>query len=86
MPVEASKSASSSSSERPIVSPVPAVFSMQSQVVRHIVEAWASAGTTRWSAASNPLPECGADVEHDGLGADCARGSTVERSVATLFS
>ncbi len=52
-----STSAASSSIERPIVSPVPAVFSISSQVSsvqrsRH----FCSAGTTRFSPLSKPAP------------------------------
>ena len=54
-----SKIAASSSIERPIVPPAPAVFSMQSQVVSlQRSSACSSAGTTRSSPASKPAPRC----------------------------
>ena len=53
----ASNRIASSSSERPTVSPVPAEFSISSQVVsEHRFRDSRSAGTTRSTPASNPEP------------------------------
>ena len=69
------------------MSPVPAAFSMQSQVVSlQRSSASANAGTTRSSPASKPEPRCEPTWKTTDSAPIAHAVSTVELSVATLFS
>ena len=69
------------------MSPVPAVFSMHSQVVSsQRSSACASAGTTRSNPASNPAPWWEPTWKTTASAPIAQAASTVLLSVSTLFS
>jgi hypothetical protein len=81
-----SKIASSSSIERPIVPPAPAVFSISSQVVSvERSRTRSSAGATRSMPASRPAPWCEPTCSTTPSASIADDASIVRSIVSTLF-